>query len=65
MVNLEWFYTLNLRGKSPPFKGGNPEFDSREMKFMALSSNGLGGQPLTLIIRVRIPAESPEVELPT
>ena len=28
---------------------------------MALSSNGLGGQPLTLIIRVRIPAESPSM----
>ena len=36
MVNLEWFYTLNLRGKSPPFKGGNPEFDSGEMKIKNL-----------------------------
>ena len=59
MVNLEWFYTLILRGKSSPFEGENLVFDSGAMKSMALSSNGLGGQPLTLIIRVRIPAESP------
>ena len=28
MVNLEWFYTFILRGKSSPFKGENPAFDS-------------------------------------
>ena len=42
MVNLEWFYTLILRGKSSPFKGENLVFDSGVIKchYIGRSSNG-------------------------